>query len=157
MRTRRRDRLCAVTIMFAIGFISFSRTAQFTSSMQNIGSACNTLQALQDAKIAITLETGAQESLSTLRIYLSTLLLCFAGQDILIASNMEQEIGQYRLHDILKELPESLRAGNHDFDAYYAWQAHISSGQDLAMFQIDTKLGTNARWRFDKYKFAPMR
>jgi hypothetical protein len=68
---------------------------------------------------------------------------------------MEQEIGQYRHHDILKELPESLRAGKHDFDVYYALQAHKSSGQDLTMFQIDPKLGTNAGWRFDKYKFAP--
>jgi hypothetical protein len=140
MRTRRRDRLRAVTIMFAIGFVSFhflSRTAQFTSFMQNIGSACNTLL---DAKIAITLKTSAQESLSKLPIYLSTLLSCFTGHDILIASDMEQEIGQYRLHDILKELPESLRAGNHDFDVYYALQAHKSSGQELAMFQIDTNL-----------------
>jgi hypothetical protein len=109
-------------------------------SMQNIGSACNTVQALRDAEIAITLKTSAQESLSKLPIYLSTLLSCFTGHDILIASDMEQEIRQYRLHNILKELPESLRAGNHDFDVYYALQAHKSSGQDLAMFQIDPNL-----------------
>ena len=102
------------------------------------------------SKILLVMKTGASESFARIPTQLFTTLKCLP--DFLIFSDMDQEIGGYRVHDSLSTVLEEAKQGNKDFDLYRRQQACIVNQEDC------NKLGDPAKegWNLDKYKNTHM-
>lgn len=98
-------------------------------------------------QIVVTVKTGASEASDRLPIQLATTLRCVSN--VLLFSDMEQQLGQHIIHDALAAVPEFLKAGNSDFDLYRQQQARKSLGWHDIPTTEEIK---NSAWTLDKYK-----
>jgi hypothetical protein len=101
--------------------------------------------------IVVVLKTGANEVFEKLPTQILTMLQCV--DNLLIFSDLEQQIGAYHVHDALDGISEEVKAGNPDFDYYRTLQEYKKNGQDISKIKDET--GESA-WNLDKYKFMPM-
>lgn len=95
--------------------------------------------------IQIVLKTGAADA-PKLKAHLSTITSC--TKNLLIVSDHEQKLGDYKVIDILAELPLSYAEDNHDFKTY--------TENKKAQQEGDTVNYSQAGWRLDRFKFLPM-
>lgn len=97
----------------------------------------------------MVLKTGANEIYEKLPTQLVTSLRCY--DDMLIFSDLEQQIGPYHVYDALDNVTESVKRDNPEFDYYRTLREYQKNGQD-----VSTLKGGSAAWNLDKYKFLHM-
>lgn len=112
-------------------------------------SRCNAYKKSDD--IQVVLKTGANEVFDKLPTQLLTMLQCVS--DLLIFSDLEQQLGAYHIHDALDNITEAVKTGNGDFDYYRTLQEYKKLGMDIGKLKESTG---DAAWNLDKYKFIPM-
>lgn len=104
-------------------------------------------------RVLVTVKTGATEANLKIPIQLSTSLRC--APNVLIFSDMVQEIGDHHVYDALENIPDEVTANNSDFDIYRMQQElkdpqkvieQLSSMRDPRMPE------DLAAWTLDKYK-----
>ncbi|KAF2500944.1 hypothetical protein BU16DRAFT_522024 [Lophium mytilinum] len=109
-------------------------------------------------KVIVSIKTGATEAFDKLP---SQLLLTDSKylSNLLLFSDLEQDIGSFHLHDVLSDIPETHIANNTDFDLYRQQYEYWDLGLDVGALKSvpdpnpdwRTK-GHNAAWALDKYK-----
>ncbi|RVX72750.1 hypothetical protein B0A52_04149 [Exophiala mesophila] len=110
---------------------------------------CNTFPLSED--ILVIVKTGANEIHDKLSTQLLTSLRCY--KDILLFSDLEQNIGPFKVHDALKHVSNTTKAESPDFDYYRQLQEDKKNDQDIS--SLRRKSGS-AAWNLDKYKFLHM-
>ncbi|KAL3497089.1 hypothetical protein BJX62DRAFT_2914 [Aspergillus germanicus] len=103
-------------------------------------------QAFDDpGNVVFVIKTGATEVYEKLPTQLLTTLGCV--QDFLLFSDLDEQIGPYRLRDTLADFNETLKETLPDFELYRLQHEFRRTGQDMASLK-----GEKA-WKLDKYKF----
>jgi hypothetical protein len=92
------------------------------------------------------MKTGASEAFSKVPAQLITNLKCLP--EFLIFSDMEQEIGGYKIHDSLDRVLDPVKTNNRDFDAYFR-QRQCAADQETCNQNVDFE---QEKWDLDKYK-----
>ncbi|KAL4758491.1 glycosyltransferase family 31 protein [Aspergillus foveolatus] len=106
-------------------------------------------QAFADpGNVVFVIKTGATEVYEKLPTQLLTTLGCV--QDFLLFSDLDEQIGPYRLRDTLADFNETLKATLPDFELYRLQHEFRRTNQDMAPLK-----GEHA-WKLDKYKFLHM-
>ncbi|KIV83838.1 hypothetical protein PV11_05827 [Exophiala sideris] len=99
-------------------------------------------------KVVIIVKTGATEVLARLPEQLLTLAECVPN--LMIFSDMEQDVGHFHLHDALADIGEKWKNTHDDFKFYHdVHKTHAMHG-DLTL--LDSEKG----WSLDKWKNIPM-
>ncbi|CAG9999478.1 unnamed protein product, partial [Clonostachys byssicola] len=97
--------------------------------------------------IVVVMKTGATESYSKIPTQLLTSLQCIPN--VLLFSDLNQQIGEHKLHDVLDRVDETIRKTHKEFKLYDAQRnCHVSQQQ--------CTLGLEGAWDLDKYKFLNM-
>lgn len=100
------------------------------------------LTAVED--IVVVVKTGATEIYRALPIQLITTLTHFPN--LLLFSDHEQQIAQYKVQDALDEVSETIISGNEDFELY------LNQKKLIALGQSPEKLELKGGWALDRYK-----
>lgn len=106
-------------------------------------------------RLVITVKTGATEALGKIPTQLQTSLRCVPPENVLLFSDMAQEIGDRHVFDSLDMIPVETMAMNSDFDIYREQQKLKDPGQiiDRLKSMKDPNNSDNlAAWSLDKYK-----
>jgi hypothetical protein len=103
------------------------------------------------SRIVVTVKTGASEAFEKLPIQLMTILKC-VEENMLIFSDMEEDIGSHHVYDSLDEISSEVTEGNQDFDLYRTQQEYRLVGGDVRMLREASWI-YDAAWNLDKYKF----
>jgi hypothetical protein len=115
-----------------------------------------TVARLRDEGIVIIFKTGAQE-VAHLAIQVGTTLRYLSEQDILFFSDVQGSIGPFIINDALRNVDQSLRTNDPDFEIYRNIKSYDSTGQDIEELKEDNAKGNDrSGWRLDKYKFMHM-
>ncbi|KAI8940678.1 hypothetical protein NX059_001948 [Plenodomus lindquistii] len=104
-------------------------------------------------KIAIAVKTGATEAVEKIPLLMRTTLRC--ARNVMIFSDLEQEIAGHHIHDALADIPRAAMEGNSDFDFYWKLKEAKKYGQIEQMLRDahDPRITTDlAAWTLDKYK-----
>jgi len=98
------------------------------------------------SKVLLVMKTGASEAFKRVPTQLITMLKCLP--DFLIFSDLDQDIGGYRVFDSLENVLSTVKEGNGDFDLYRRQKAC------LVDIEYCNKFGNAASegWSLDKYK-----
>ncbi|RDW74604.1 glycosyltransferase family 31 protein [Aspergillus mulundensis] len=103
-------------------------------------------QAFADpGNVVFVIKTGATEIYEKLPTQLLTTLGC--TEDFLLFSDLDEQIGPYRIRDTLADFNETLKATLPDFELYRLQHEFRRTNQDMARLK-----GEHA-WKLDKYKF----
>lgn len=103
--------------------------------------------------IAIAVKTGATEAVEKIPVLMRTSLQC--AENVMIFSDLEQDVAGYHLYDALANVSESAMEGNPDFDFYKKLKEAEKYGQIEKMMtgSNDPRKPSNmAAWTLDKYK-----
>lgn len=120
---------------------------------------CEIVEQMRKENITVVMRTGATEAYRKLPIQLLTIFRCFEPEDLLIYSDAEDEIGSFKIIDILSNIPDSEKESNEDFDVYYDIQKWKASRKDFEHFPKEGSDGhpdDPKAWTLDKYKFIYM-
>ncbi|KAF1982464.1 glycosyltransferase family 31 protein [Aulographum hederae CBS 113979] len=135
-----------------------STDTQPIAEEESVNVECPELKGAED--VVVVVKTGATEAAIRLPVLLKTSLRCVPPENVLIFSDMEQDIEDFDHHvyDALEGIPESATNDNSDFDVYRKQQELRENGQDaqipslLSEFEDPRIPGTLAAWTLDKYK-----
>jgi len=112
-------------------------------------------------RIVVVLRTGATEAYTKVPTQLLTALQCVPN--LLIVSDMEQDISGYHLHDVLKNVTPNIRENHPDFDLYRLQRALQQEGLIDNLESVVAKKYNNkkrelekAALTLDKYKYFHM-
>ncbi|KAK0611898.1 glycosyltransferase family 31 protein [Immersiella caudata] len=100
------------------------------------------------SNMLLVMKTGASEAFAKVPTQLITTLKCVP--DFLLFSDLNQNIGGYRIHDSLENVLKEVKEGNPDFDVYRRQK------KCLVDVEACNKLGEDTAkegWKLDKYKF----
>lgn len=101
--------------------------------------------------VQVVLKTGANEVFDKLPTQLLTMLQCV--ENLVLFSDLEQELGPHHIRDVLKNVPAKFKEDNPDFDYYRTLQEYEKNGRDIRGLKGTTH---DAAWNLDKYKFIRM-
>lgn len=101
--------------------------------------------------VVVVVKTGANVIYDRLPTQLLTALKCC--KDILIFSDLEQELGPYHVYDVLQDVSDTVKQSSPDFHYYRTLQEYQRNGLDIR--SLRTTAG-DAAWNLDKYKFIHM-
>ena len=119
-----------------------------SSSPQYNPALSSVCQAYPDrSDVVIVVKTGATEAFQKIPAQLLTFLQC-AKDDVLIFSDMEQEIGGHHIYDCLDNVAEKTKVDNPDFDLYNTQKEYRLVGGEVSSL---SNRGRDA-WILDKYK-----
>ncbi|RFU27329.1 hypothetical protein B7463_g8995, partial [Scytalidium lignicola] len=102
--------------------------------------------------VQIIVKTGANEIYEKFPTQLLTELRCY--DDLLVFSDLEQDVGPYHVYDALINVTDSVKQSSSDFDYYRLLQEYKETGQDIAALRPTS--GSGAGWNLDKFKFLHM-
>ena len=71
-------------------------------------------------RLLVTVKTGGTQAIDSLPIQLLTSLKCV--KNLLVVSDLEQDIGTVHLHDVLTNVDKSIRDSHPDFSLYHKLQ-----------------------------------
>ncbi|KAL2063776.1 hypothetical protein VTL71DRAFT_5581 [Oculimacula yallundae] len=106
-------------------------------------------------RIAITVKTGATEAAEKVPVQLRTSLRCVPIENIMWFSDMDQDIGDHKLHDALDTIDSAVTDGNPDFDIYRKQQElqdPLMIASQLKGMKDPSDANNLAAWKLDKYK-----
>jgi hypothetical protein len=130
----------------ASSFPSASPTTARRPALNPYVPACRQLPGAD--KVVIIVKTGATEVFSRVPEQLITLAECVPN--LMIFSDMEQDLGHFHIYDALNEIGKEYRENHEDFVFYNAiHNAHAMHG-DVSV------LGSDKAWNLDKWKNIPM-
>lgn len=123
------------------------------------GLPCQSLSGSDD--VIVVMRTGATEIKDKLPIHFNTTFQCYP--DIVIFSDFEEVYDGYKVHDVLKHIPDDIRNTHKDFKHYQ----HILSAGRKGLDESELSgavseetggagKGDNPGWSLDKWKFLPM-
>ncbi|KIV77793.1 hypothetical protein PV11_09573 [Exophiala sideris] len=98
--------------------------------------------------VQIVLKTGAAEVFDKLLVHLTTVTSCIPPSDLIIFSDLDENIGPYQLHDAFRAIPEKEKSSSPDFGTYHKQKLFREHRKGVRDLQEGRKL--------DKYKFLPM-
>ncbi|CAL3965495.1 unnamed protein product [Diplocarpon coronariae] len=111
---------------------------------------------LRDHGIVVIFKTGAQE-VSHLSIQVGTTLRYLDPADILFFSDLQGSLGPFLIHDALRNVDQTLKESDGDFEIYRAIRRYQRTGQDIEELKEERSKGDDrSGWRLDKYKFLHM-
>ncbi|KAK2630641.1 hypothetical protein QTJ16_001461 [Diplocarpon rosae] len=111
---------------------------------------------LRDHGIVVIFKTGAQE-VAHLSIQVGTTLRYLDPADILFFSDLQGSLGPFLIHDALRNVDQTLKESDGDFEIYRAIRRYQRTGQDIEELKEERKKGDGrSGWRLDKYKFLHM-
>ncbi|KEF50834.1 uncharacterized protein A1O9_13111 [Exophiala aquamarina CBS 119918] len=99
----------------------------------------------------IVVKTGANEIHDKLPTQLLTGLRCY--HDILIFSDLEENIGPFNVHDALKNVSSAIQARSPEFEYYRQLRDYRENNLDISSLRGKSH---SAAWKLDKFKFIPM-
>lgn len=104
--------------------------------------------------ILLVVKTGATESYDKLPTQLLTNLQC--ADDFLIFSDLEQQIGRYKIYDVLDKVNDTIKESDH-FELYRAQKEYQKDHLDIHGLKDDLSGSLHEHgWTLDKYKFLHM-
>lgn len=103
--------------------------------------SCAASRATIAQDVQAVVRTGGSEPQSRLRYQLATILSKIPHRNVLILSDMEEQIGPYHVHDVYADLSEQERAGYPEFVLYDAQQEYQQQGKDTRELQGGWELG----------------
>jgi hypothetical protein len=92
--------------------------------------SCTAPRATIAQDIQIVVKTGGSEPQSRLRYQLSTILSKIPRQNVLIFSDLEEQVGSYHVRDVYADISEQERAGYPEFALYDVQQEYKQQGKD---------------------------
>ncbi|OAL23513.1 hypothetical protein AYO22_06563 [Fonsecaea multimorphosa] len=99
-------------------------------------------------KVVVMVKTGATEVFARVPEQLVTLAQCVPN--FMVFSDMEQQVGEFRIQDALDEIGQEYKENHDDFRFYNdVHAAHVAHG-DVSV------LGSDRAWALDKWKNIPM-
>ena len=98
---------------------------------------------LDDVQVVLKTGTGDREKI---RAHLLTVSSCISN--ILIVSDHDEKIGDYRIIDVLADLPATYADNNSDFQTYVEHKKAHAEG--------DTANYAQQGWKLDRFKILPM-
>ncbi|WEW59441.1 hypothetical protein PRK78_004915 [Emydomyces testavorans] len=109
--------------------------------------------------ILVILKTGVTEALEKVPIHFETTLQCVPHYAVF--SDCEEEIAGVRTYDVLRNVSESIKKTNSDFELYNRIRKSGRDGlrpSDLMLDDVSGPAGkpNNPGWKLDKWKFLPM-
>ena len=122
-----------------------------TSQIDTHDRLCNEFP--DPGNIAIAVKTGATEAVERIPILMHTALRC--AQNVMIFSDLEEDIVGYHLHDAIADIPASVMEGNPEFNFYQRLKDAQKYGQIKGMLGDAPNPrvpGQLAAWALDKYK-----
>lgn len=139
-------------------FYPFETTSQFFPVSLDVGKAtttqeiCASFPGYVTQRVQPVLKMGHGESRDKIEAQLDSVSACFAAEELLIFSDLDEAVRGRNVTDILADLPEAYRHGNVDFEAYLTMREMRANGT-LDKDEAATKAIDG--WRLDKYKFLP--
>lgn len=101
--------------------------------------------------ILVVVKTGANEIHDRLPTQLLTGLRWY--KDILVFSDLEQQIGPFQVHDALQNVSNTIKSHSSDFEYYRQLQDYKKNDRDISSLR---ETSSSAAWALDKYKFLHM-
>ncbi|EXJ82592.1 hypothetical protein A1O3_06405 [Capronia epimyces CBS 606.96] len=99
-------------------------------------------------KVVVMVKTGATEAFARVPEQIVTLADCVPN--LMIFSDMAQDIGEFHLYDALDEVGEEYKENHDDFQFYKNIHAVHAAHGDVSV------LGSEKGWNLDKWKNIPM-
>ncbi|KAL3417766.1 hypothetical protein PVAG01_10776 [Phlyctema vagabunda] len=150
-------RACIIGTFFILAtFFLFPQdnTRLRASPAPNVPSGTNPCTASPPTdKIVVSVKSGATEALDRIPVQMRTALRCV--QHVLLFSDLEQDLGQYHLHDALDTVSATVVDSNPDFKFYTRQYELWQSDQDVGSLKGAKSPGSPndlAAWVLDKYK-----
>ncbi|KAF1982517.1 glycosyltransferase family 31 protein [Aulographum hederae CBS 113979] len=100
----------------------------------------------------VVLKTGAVEHAGKLQHWLTTVGACIPRENLLVFSDVEDEVQGVKVRDALRGAPEAAVESIPDFAGYKALREWVSGGRVGDMAEAVGRGG----WALDKWKFLPM-
>lgn len=104
--------------------------------------SCTASRATLAQDIQIVVKTGGTEPQSRLRYQLATLLSKIPRQNVLIFSNLEEQIVDYKVYDVFVDISEEEGTNYPEFALYDKQQVYKKQGKDTRELQ--------GGWELDK-------
>ncbi len=105
------------------------------------------------ARIVVSVKTGASEAAERIPTQMQTCLRDV--EHVVFFSDLEQDIGEYHMHDSLDTISWTVTDGNPDFDFYFTQKELWATSQNISSLK-GTKHPKSpnelAAWTLDKYK-----
>lgn len=92
--------------------------------------SCTASRATIAQDIQIVVKTGGSEPQSRLLYQLATVLSKIPHENVLVFSDLEEQVGSYHVRDIYADLSEQERANYPEFALYDAQQVYKQQGKD---------------------------
>ena len=97
--------------------------------------SCTAPRATIAQDIQIVVKTGGSEPQSRLRYQLATVLSKIPRQNVLVFSDLEEQVGSYHVRDVYVDLSEQERANYPEFALYDIQQEFKQQGKDTRELQ----------------------
>jgi hypothetical protein len=97
--------------------------------------SCTASRASIAQDIQIVVKTGGSEPQSRLHYQLATILSKIPRQNVLVFSDLEEQVGSYHVRDVYADISEQERANYPEFALYDAQQEHKQQGKDTRELQ----------------------
>ncbi|KAF8853717.1 glycosyltransferase family 31 protein, partial [Acephala macrosclerotiorum] len=97
--------------------------------------SCTASRATIAQDMQIVVKTGGSEPQSRLRYQLATILSKIPRQNVLVFSDLEEQVGSYHVRDVYADLSEQERANYPEFALYDAQQEYKQQGKDTRELQ----------------------
>jgi hypothetical protein len=104
--------------------------------------------------VVVPIKTGATEATERVPALMQTSLRCV--ENIYFFSDLEQDIGEYHIHDALDSISSALMSNNADFEFYRQQKALWHEQRDISSLRgakNPKSPDVLAAWTLDKYKF----
>ncbi|PBP25962.1 hypothetical protein BUE80_DR003096 [Diplocarpon rosae] len=111
--------------------------------------SCNIHRALISHGLLVVVKTGGTEPLNRLRYQLATVLSEIPADNLLIFSDLEENVGAYHVHDVFANISEVERKRYPEFKLYDELLAYKAEGKDTRALK--------GGWQLDRYKNLPMK
>ncbi len=92
--------------------------------------SCTASRATIAQDVQIVVKTGGSEPQSRLRLQLATILSKIPRQNVLIFSDLEEQVGSYHIHDVYADISKQERAGYPEFALYDIQQEYKQQGKN---------------------------
>ncbi|KAL4799946.1 hypothetical protein BDV19DRAFT_399562 [Aspergillus venezuelensis] len=134
------------SVSFSTSSVPIISTGTAAANPSNAVQGDRRCQAFSDpGNVVFVIKTGATEVYEKLPTQLLTTLGCV--QDFLLFSDLDEQIGPYRIRDTLVDFNETLKETLPDFELYRLQHEFRRTNQDMASLKGDKA------WKLDKYKF----
>ncbi|KAH6706354.1 glycosyltransferase family 31 protein [Leptodontidium sp. MPI-SDFR-AT-0119] len=121
---------------------------QSSEGVSPFNETCKSSRASVARDVQVIVKTGGSEPLGRLTTQIATLLTEVPMQNLLIFSDLDEDVGFYHVQDVLKDIPKEERSVYPAFALYDQQQVLKAEGKDTRELN---------GWELDRYKNLPMK